>query len=107
VATIISSPVKLVCHTREVNKISRQALMEAAFSDCDFIICEGDKATDNPIIECLWGGNSPRNSGDKRLIAFITENQLDNGVKCFKFDEAVKLCEFVMARFAKNSKNWA
>lgn len=106
VATFISSPQKLICHTRELSDLKQQALMEAAFSDCDFIIWEGDQATENPIIECLWSGISPRNDGDARVIAFITDNPLDNGVKCFKFDEATKLCEFVMTRFAQNNKNW-
>ena len=106
-ATLISSPNKLVCHLSDSDDIKEQKIMEAAFSDCDFIIWEGDQATNNPIIECLWGDKTPLNKVDERLIAFISEKPLENGAKYFSFEESIQLCEYVMDRFDKNSQNWA
>ncbi len=105
VSTLISSPQKLVCHMRELSALKEQTIMEAAFSDCDFIIWEGDRETNNSVIKCLAAGDSTQEKDD-RLIAVISETPVDNGVECFGFEESQELCEFVMDQFSKDNNNW-
>lgn len=75
--------------------------LEPYVTDMDLVIAEGFKRGDQPKIEIV---RSARNSrpickGDGRLIALVTDLELDLAVPVFGLEEISRLADFIVERF--------
>ena len=69
--------------------------------DCDLILTEGFKHHDAPKIEVRRRGVEPPLSDIKKLIAVVTDEPLETGVRRFSLDDIKGLAGFIEAGFIR------
>ena len=72
--------------------------MKTLFQDKDIVLWEGDRNTDNEIIECIGSGNKSLFKGDDRLIAVVSDDYKSNELSVFKFSEVRLLVKWFLEK---------
>ena len=74
----------------------------------DIILCEGFKSSSNPKIEVRRPGNGPPLEGLTGLVAIVSDEPIDNGVRQFFLDDTGGIAGFIEDSFIKTrSENLA
>jgi len=100
VTTIISSPHQLgmvmdVDHDHSPEELNR------FFCNVDIVFTEGYKQGDKPKVEIFRQGfrKAPMCADDKRLIALVTDTEVDLGVPRFPLNDVKHLADYLIHRF--------
>jgi molybdopterin-guanine dinucleotide biosynthesis protein B len=101
--TIISSPSQLALITNVAHDCSIEEIRSTYVHDVDLIITEGYKREGRPKIEVHRSGVSKGLlcNGDERLVAVVTDADLDVTVPSFGFDEGEKIVDYIEQKCLK------
>jgi len=98
-STVIISPKKLVCHIKEPSEQDAEKLMEMVFRDYDLILWEGDRNTENSVIECIREGNESLFMNDERVIAVVSDTDNREYSNYFSFDAVENLAGWLTRKY--------
>jgi molybdopterin-guanine dinucleotide biosynthesis protein B len=99
--TIASSKDKMVLIKPLVPEATLSEIVRILAEDCDLILTEGFKHHDAPKIEVRRRGVGPPLSGIKKLIAVVTDEPLETGVRRFSPGDIKGLADFIEAGFIR------
>ncbi|MDP8239041.1 MAG: molybdopterin-guanine dinucleotide biosynthesis protein B [Candidatus Hatepunaea meridiana] len=100
--TVIVSPSKMVCHINEPSKEGINNMIETVFQDYDLILWEGNRNTENDIIECVKNLSEALFVNDDRVIAVVSENKDIEYSNLFSFDENKTLARWLIDKYGLN-----
>lgn len=98
---VISSPDRLAVIKETASEMSLEQLSENFFADRDIVVTEGFFNSDMPKIEVFRAEAhaqplcDPDTAWNRRLLAFVTDTEVDPGVPVFGLDDAEALAAFI------------
>jgi len=98
-ATVIMSSSKLVCHISEPSKENISKLTETVFQNFDIILWEGNRNTENDIIECVTNLDDALFVDDDRVVAVVSEDKDIEYSNLFQFKEAESLARWLVDKY--------
>ncbi len=98
---MIASPKKLALVEDFEREMTLREILQRHVKDVDLVIVEGFKQEDLPKIEVYnyRENEPPLSSGDRNLLAIITDRPIEADVPVFLRDEVEKIAEFIVERF--------
>ena len=104
VMTIASSKDKMVLVRPLAQEATLDEMVRFLAEDCDIILTEGFKHRDAPKIEVHRREVGSLLSGIKKLVAMVTDEPLETGVKKFSSDDIGGLADFIEIGFIRSGR---
>lgn len=98
---VISSPTRLAVIREVEREMTLAELADTYFSDRDIVLTEGFFNSDMPKVEIFRAEAhsqplcGPDNAWERKLLAFVTDTDVDPGVPRFGLEDAESLAEFL------------
>jgi molybdopterin-guanine dinucleotide biosynthesis protein B len=99
---ILASPHKVAVVADTETELTLEEIIARCVHDVDLLIVEGFKREEIPKIEVFQrneGADIPVCTGDKNLIAVITDESIDTLLPVFSRDDIGSVAEFIQSRF--------
>jgi molybdopterin-guanine dinucleotide biosynthesis protein B len=97
--TMIISPSKLVCHINEPTTDAIDSMVEKVFHGYDIVLWEGNRNTENDIIECVKNGSKALFHNDERVKAVVSDNKDVEYSNLFKISEIKALARWLVDKY--------
>jgi molybdopterin-guanine dinucleotide biosynthesis protein B len=101
VMSVANSKDKMVLVRPLAQETTLDEIVRILAEDCDLILTEGFKHQNAPKIEVHRREVGPPLSGIKKLVAMVTDEPLETGVKEFSSDDIKGLADFIEAGFIR------
>jgi molybdopterin-guanine dinucleotide biosynthesis protein B len=97
-SAILVSPNEFVCHAGGVDKTRRMRIYDVLYEDVDLLLMEGTGDFEAPMIECVGSSGETGFAEDGRLLAMVSDADIESSLKRFKPDSIAEIADFIIAK---------